>query len=152
MTLRAHHTAPGEGAAYEMIDGSHVVKSSAARTDGAFEVFEVTAPGGPEAPPHAAPWHGVMYLLEGRLRIRTGGTSYDLRPGSTAILPAEVAYRFEVVGDSARFLAVTSGDGAGRFFADFAATVPLDRPVPDVLPLIMAVTSRHGVTIVDAAP
>ncbi|HEX5541316.1 MAG TPA: hypothetical protein VFX60_07090, partial [Micromonospora sp.] len=52
---------------------------------------------------------------------------------------------FEVVGESARFLAITSGNGAGRFFADFAASVPLGRPVEESMAAIQSVTRRHSV-------
>jgi hypothetical protein len=45
---------------------------------------------------------------------------------------------------------ITSGDGAGRFFADFANTVPVDRPIEDSIPAIRSVTSRHGVALAGA--
>ena len=57
---------------------------------------------------------------------------------------------FGVVGESARFVAITSGDGAGRFFADFANTVPVDRPAEDSMAAILSVTSRHGVALASA--
>jgi hypothetical protein len=47
-------------------------------------------------------------------------------------------------------LAITSGDGAGRFFADFASSVPVDRPVEESMAEIQSVTRRHGVSLVDA--
>ena len=49
------------------------------------------------------------------------------------VFPAGTPSTFEVVGDSARFVAITSGDGAGRFFADFASSVPVNRPVEDTM-------------------
>ncbi len=52
-----------------------------------------------------------------------------------------------MVGATARLLAITTGDGAGRFFADFAETVPLDRPIEETLPAILDVTGRHGVAV-----
>jgi hypothetical protein len=55
-----------------------------------------------------------------------------------------------VVGESARFLAITSGEGAGRFFADFAGSVPADRPVEESMDAILSVTRRHGVTLAGA--
>ncbi|MFD1824436.1 MULTISPECIES: hypothetical protein [Mumia] len=52
-----------------------------------------------------------------------------------------------VVGESARFVAVTSGDGAGRFFAGFASAVPADQPVEASMAEILSVTQGHGVAV-----
>jgi hypothetical protein len=41
-------------------------------------------------------------------------------------------------------------DGAGRFFADFAKSVPADRPAQDSMAAILSVTKRHGVAIAGA--
>jgi hypothetical protein len=40
-----------------------------------------------------------------------------------------------------------SGDGAGRFFADFAGSVPADQPVEKAMEAILSVTQRHGVRV-----
>ena len=75
------------------------------------------------------------------------GTSYDVEPGGVVVFPAGTPTTFGVGGDSARFVAVTSGDGAGRFFADFASSVPVGQPVEDAMAAIMSVTRRHGVAL-----
>jgi quercetin dioxygenase-like cupin family protein len=144
------HVRPGEGRHYPMIDGDHVVKAVVQDSAGSFEVFEVIAPAAPKAPPHISPWSGVLYLIEGRVKAFVDDTSYDVQPGGVVVFPAGTPSTFEVVGDSARFLAITSGDGAGRFFADFATTVPVDQPVEDSLGAILSVTQRHGVSLVGA--
>jgi quercetin dioxygenase-like cupin family protein len=144
------HVRPGEGRHYPMIDGDHVVKAVVQDSAGSFEVFEVIAPAAPMAPPHISPWSGVLYLIEGRVKAFVDDTSYDVQPGGVVVFPAGTPSTFEVVGDSARFLAITSGDGAGRFFADFATTVPVDQPVEDSLGAILSVTQRHGVSLVRA--
>ena len=141
------HVRPGEGRHYPMIDGDHVAKAAVQDAWGAFEVFEVIAPAAPMAPPHVSPWTGVLFLLQGRVTAWVGGASYDVEPGGVVVFPAGTPSTFEVVGDSARFLAITSGDGAGRFFADFAGSVPADRPVEDSMAAILSVTERHGVTL-----
>ena len=102
------------------------------------------------APPHVSPWSGVLYLVEGRVTALVGDTSYDVQPGAVVVFPAGTPSTFEVVGDSARFVAITSGDGAGRFFADFASSVPVDQPVEDSLGAILSVTQRHGVSLAGA--
>lgn len=141
------HVRPGEGRCYRMIDGDHVAKAAVRDADGAFEVFEIIATDAPMAPPHVSPWTGVLFLLEGRITAYVDGSSYDVEPGGVVVFPAGAASTFAVVGESARFVAVTSGDGAGRFFADFAQSVPADRPVEESLTDILSVTQRHGVAV-----
>lgn len=141
---------PGEGRHHRMIDGDHIVKATVRDTEGAFEVFEVVAPARPMAPPHVSPWTGVLFLLEGRLTALVDGTTYDVEPGGLVVLPAGTPASFEVVGDSARFLAVTSGNRAGQFFADFASSVPSDHPVEESMESILSVTQRHGVRLAGA--
>ncbi len=78
------------------------------------------------------------------------GTSYDVEPGGVVVFPAGMSASFGVVGDSARFIAVTTGDGAGRFFADFADSVPAGQPVEDAMEAILSVTRRHSVAVADS--
>jgi hypothetical protein len=92
----------------------------------------------------------VLFLLEGRITAVVDGTTHDVEPGGLVAFPAGTPSTFEVVGESARFVAITSGDGAGRFFADFASSVPVDRPVEDSMAEILTVTSRHGVRLAGA--
>jgi quercetin dioxygenase-like cupin family protein len=138
---------PGEGQIYPMIDGDHVAKAAIHDTNGAFEVFEVNAPAAPMAPPHVSPWTGVLFLLEGRVTALVGDTTYAVEPGGVVVFPAGTPSSFEVVGEAARFLAVTSGDRAGQFFADFAGSVPSDQPVEVSMETILSVTQRHGVPL-----
>jgi quercetin dioxygenase-like cupin family protein len=149
MTVTARHTRPDEGVRFEMPDGEYIVKASAEETGGAFEVFEVEAPAGPSAPLHRSPWTGAIYLLEGSLRIRFEDGQVDLTPGSSITIPGQTAVTFDVLGESARFLAMTGGDRAGKFFADIAASVPTGRPFEEVFPQVAAVTSRHGVSVLE---
>jgi quercetin dioxygenase-like cupin family protein len=144
------HVRPGEGRHHPMIDGDHVAKAAVQDACGAFEVFEVIAPAAPTTPPHVSPWTGVLFLLEGRITAVVDGTSYDVEPGGLVVVPAGTPSTFGVIGESARLLVITSGDGAGRFFADFASSVPVDRPAGDSMAAILSVTSRHGVALADA--
>jgi quercetin dioxygenase-like cupin family protein len=141
---------PGGGQSNRMINGDHVLKAAVHDTEGAFEVFEMIAPAAPMAPPHVSPWTGVLFLVEGRITALVDGTPYDVEPGGVVVFPAGTPSTFEVVGESARFVAITSGDGAGRFFADFAGSVPADRPVEDSMAAILSVTKRHGVALAGA--
>ncbi len=144
------HVPPGEGRHYPMIDGDHVAKAVVQDSAGSFEVFEVLARAAPMAPPHVSPWSGVLYLIEGQVTAHVGDSSYDVEPGGVVVFPAGTPSTFEVVGDAARFVAITSGVGAGRFFADFASSVPVDRPVEESFGSILSVTQRHGVSVAGA--
>ncbi|MEI7056327.1 cupin domain-containing protein [Nocardioides sp. CCNWLW239] len=136
---------PEEGQHYPMIDGDHVAKAAVKDELGAFEIFEVLAPSVPMAPPHVSPWSGVLYLLEGRVTAYVDGKPYDMEPGGLVVFPAGTPATFEVVGESARFLAIVTGDRAGRFFADFSSSVRADLAPADSMTAILAVTERHGV-------
>ncbi|GHE75589.1 hypothetical protein GCM10017786_00370 [Amycolatopsis deserti] len=149
MTGKIHLARPGEGRPHAMTDGIHTVKAGAEHTGGAYEVFEVDAPRAPAAPPHRSPWAGTLYVLDGTVLVHVDDEKHDLGPGAAITIPAQCAFTFEVTSESARMLAVTSGDGAGRFFADFAAAVPADRPLDEVLPRLLEVTRRHGVSVAE---
>lgn len=144
------HVPPGAGQHYPMIDGDHVAKAAVHDTEGAFEVFEMIAPAAPMAPPHVSPWTGVLFLVEGRVTALVDGTTYAVEPGGVVVFPAGTPCSFEVVGESARFVGVTSGNRAGRFFAEFAASVPPDRPVEESMETILSITQRHGVRLAGA--
>jgi len=141
------HVRPGEGDHHPMVDGDHVRKVGVRDAEGAFEVFEIVAPARPPAPPHVSPWSAVLYLLEGRVTAYVDGTGYDVEPGGLVVFPAGTPATFEVVGDEARFVGITTGDGAGKFFADFSASVPADRPPQESMEAILSVTARHGVAL-----
>jgi quercetin dioxygenase-like cupin family protein len=145
--MTALHVPAGEGTRHRMIDGDHVVKAAVHDAAGAFEVFEVVAPAVPMAPPHVSPWTGVLYLIEGQVRALVGDTSYDVQPGGVVVFPAGTPCSFEVVGDTARLVAITSGDRAGRFFEDFASSVAADQPAEASMGAILSVTQRHGVSL-----
>lgn len=145
--MSAIHVRPGEGQHYPMIDGDHIAKAAVKDTFGTFEVFEVVAPAAPMAPPHVSPWTGVLFLLEGRITALVDATSYDVEPGGVVVFPAGTPSTFEVLSETARFIAITSGDGAGRFFDDFARTVPSGHPIEDSMAAILSVTARHGVAL-----
>lgn len=138
---------PDGGVHHMMLDGDHVAKASVRGPDGDFEVFEVRSTAGQAAPPHVSPWTGVLYVLDGTVTASVDGTTYRVPRGGVLTMPAGVPSTFSVEDGTARFLAITSGDRAGRFFADVAATVPADGPVDAILTSLAAVTARHGVTV-----
>lgn len=144
------HVRADEGQHHPMTDGDHIAKVAVTGDGGAFEVFEVVSSAPGMAPPHVSPWTGVLYLLEGRVTAMIDGAPYDVGPGDLAVFPAGTPATFEVVGESARFLAITTGHGAGRFFEDFSRTVPTGQPPEQSMDAIMSVTQRHGVALAGA--
>ena len=148
MTLTTTYVPPGGGTSYVMIDGTHVAKTAVRDDHATFEVFEVTAHAGAPTPPHVSPWTGVLYVLEGTIAAQVDDESVEAGPGGLVVMPGGSRCGFHVVGERARFLAITSSDRAGRFFADFAATVTPDHPLEAALPAILAVTDRHGVAVI----
>lgn len=92
----------------------------------------------------------MLFLVEGRVTALVDGTTYAVEPGGVVVFPAGTPCSFEVVGESARYVGVTSGNRAGRFFAEFAASVSLDRPVEESMETILSVTQRHGVRLAGA--
>ena len=149
-TTTTTYVGPDQGARHPMPDGDHVAKATVRHEDGGFEVFEVHAVARPAAPPHVSPWTAVLYVLEGTVDVWVDGQEQRVERGGLMTVPAGTPVTFAVVGEAARLLGITSGDGAGRFFADFAASVPTDRPMEELLPTIVSVTQRHGVSV--AAP
>ena len=141
------HVGPRQGQHHLMVDGDHVAKATVREDGGSFEVFEVVAPAAPMAPPHVSPWTGVLFVLAGRITAVVDGEPHDVETGGLVVVPAGTPATFGVVGGSARLLVITSGDRAGRFFADFARSVPVGRPLEESLPAILSVTGRHGVEV-----
>ena len=108
------------------------------------------SPAAPMAPPRVSPWPGVLFLLEGQVAALVGDTKYEVEPGGVVMFPAGTPSSFEVVGESARFVAITSGDRAGRFFVGFSSSVPSDQPVEESMEAILSVIQRHGVRLAGA--
>ena len=146
-TTPTAYVAPDEGAHHLMPDGDHVAKATVRDSEGAFELFEIRAVAGPPVPQHASPWSGVLYVLEGTVAAVVDGTSYQVPPGGLVTMPAGVPCTFAVDGDEARFLAVTTGDGAGRFFAEAAAAMTPGVPLEEAMATIAEVNARHGVAL-----
>jgi hypothetical protein len=44
------------------------------------------------------------------------------------------------------FLVFTLTNAMGKFFTDLSITVPVDRPIQDVVHLVLEVAERHGVS------
>lgn len=141
------YVAPDEGARHRMPDGVHITKATVRDTEGAFELFEIRAVAGPPAPRHVSPWSGVVYVLEGTVTAVVDGTSYRVRPGGLVTMPAGVPCAFGVDDGEARFLAITTGDRTGRFFAEAAASMVPGAPLEQAMASLADVSTRYGVSV-----
>lgn len=145
--MTATYIAPDQGAHHPMIDGDHVAKATVEATDGGFEVFVIHASATPPVPQHVSPWSGLLYVLDGTVTVEAEGFTGDVPPGGAVVIPAGTPATFRVAEGTADFLAVTSGKGAGRFFAEMSEAVPADRPIEESFGAIAPLLARHGVAL-----
>lgn len=89
------------------------MKLTAEETGGGLELAEVTQPPGVATPLHRhANEAEVFYILEGNVDYEAGGALHHLQTGSAMYLPANVAHRFRIVGETpARILAIVNPGG-----------------------------------------
>lgn len=142
----------GRGQRLNTVDSTATVKISAADTSDSYELFEIDAPEGPGVPPHRHPWAEAYYVLEGHLRVQVGQQRYDLEPGSSITVPPNAIHTTASVGGSCRFLAFSLTSGTGSLFADLDRSVDPSRPMDELVPVILAVAERNGVSFVGAPP
>ena len=74
------------------------------------------------------------------------GSAYELLPGASLTVPSQALHTFVPVSPSVTFLVFTLTDAMGKFFTDLSTTVPVDRPIQDVVHLVLDVAERHGVS------
>lgn len=108
--------AADDGEHYDFLNNLATVKV-AAGTDRAMSVVEFRAPHSFGPPQHSHDLEDELFIvLEGSLAMLTGGDRIVAGPGACAYLPRAVPHTFQVISDSARFIAVTSSmEGAPRF-------------------------------------
>jgi len=135
----------GDGTELNAVDATVIVKIGPKETDGRYELFEVYAPRGAASPLHREAWAKAFYVLHGRMTVQVDAEN-DLGPGSSISVPPGAANTFTVLTPSVTFLAFSLTDAMGKFFADLDQTVPAGEPLEHVVPHVLDVTDRHGVT------
>lgn len=144
MTGRAVLAGAGEGPVYRVVGDAIRVLASGADTNGAYEIFELRGPRSSGPPMHSHPWDEAYVLLEGEVEVTAGAQQMTATAGCFINIPRGTMHTFRVVSDEARFIVVTSPQGASAFFAD------LDREVGgalDDIPKILQVALRHGLSV-----
>jgi quercetin dioxygenase-like cupin family protein len=113
--------APGDGhTVTNPVGGPLTFKARGEQTGGAMTVFESIAPPG-EGPPlhlHAAE-DEVVYVLEGRLRVRLGEVVHDAPAGSFVFIPKGTPHTWQNAGDVAArllFVFTPAATGMEQFF------------------------------------
>lgn len=99
------------------------IRATAAETDGAYTVVDVTAPAGMAAPLHVHHREDEAFLvLEGSVTLFVGDERIEATAGDFAFGPREVPHRFDVGPDGVRMLWICTPAG----FEDLveAASVP----------------------------
>jgi quercetin dioxygenase-like cupin family protein len=94
-----------------------------------------------------------FYMLEGRLRLRTGDEVRELDAGEAACIAAGVPHSLRVVSPEARFLTVTTGrfEDLVRNMSRPAALPglpPQDAPTPQQIEALVEACRRHGIEFV----
>jgi mannose-6-phosphate isomerase-like protein (cupin superfamily) len=128
------------------------VKAAGEATRGALTLIECECPAGFAPPPHIHHAEDeAFYLLDGRLDVTCGDSTWILEPGGFAFLPKGTPHRFVVSADGpARMLQLTAPSQFEHFAAESGAraTGPgLPEPgEPDIERLLLA-ASRHHIEI-----
>ena len=136
----------GEGQRLEAWGARAVVKASTEDTSSAFNLLEVTAPGGFATPLHIHYAEDVaVYVLEGSLTVYWGDESKEAVAGSYFFQPRGTPHGFRVIGDSpARVLYLTLPAGFDGFV--FTCT----ESAGDCEPVTLA--ARHKIEILGPLP
>lgn len=147
MSYSPQHIQAGGGVELHAPDATVTVKVDSAHTDDSYEIFEVTAPRLDPTPLHRTGWAKTYYVLQGRIVVQVEDEGFDLGPGSSVAIPPNALHTFTVLSPTATFLVFSLTGAMGRFHADLDASVPRDRPIPEVMGDILQVLSRHDVTM-----
>jgi len=151
MAHRIRMVGAGAGTRLDTVDSVATEKVAAADTGETYELFEIDAPGGSGIPPHRHEWPEAYFVLDGALDVAVGGRSFHMGPGDTLTVPPRAVHTFSVPTPRCRFLSFSLGAGAGRLFAELDLEVP-DGPPDQVVPVVIEVAARHGVTFVPDRP
>lgn len=148
MAHRIRHSHAGEGVRLNTIDSIATVKVRGEDTNGEYELFEIDAPVGSGIPAHRHAWAEAYYTLSGRLAVQVGARQLDLGPGASVTVPPGAVHTFTVTEPGTRFLAFSLTAASGHLFADLDRSIPTDRPIDEIIPLVMEVAARNGVEFV----
>src|SRR3954451_5579604 len=151
MANRVLYVRTGEGPRLNTVDSTATVKIAAADTNEEYELFELEAPEGSEVPPHRHPWAEAYYVLSGDLGVQIGGRRYQLGAGGPVSIPPNAVHTIAPKGGPSRFLVISMTPGTGTLFTALDRSAPADQPIEAIVPILLEVAERNGVTFVGAA-
>src|SRR3954454_14402015 len=123
--------APGEGLAFENpVGGVLTFKALADQTGGALTALETTAAPGEGPLLHVHDQDELIYIQEGRFRVKLDERLIDAPAGAFFFIPRGTPHTWQNVGDEpARFLAAVlpGAPGFEEFFARYRRLPPEER-------------------------
>jgi len=161
-TIDALQSVPhGEGDHYFFLNHLATVKVGAGKSDSGLTVVEFVAPRGfgPLRHQHAEE-DELMYILDGEIRIDLGnGESTIASAGAVVTLPHGIPQDWQVVSETARFLAINAGRRDGPSFDNFVAALgtPTDpAALPGAVDIdpghVAQVCAQHGIEVLGPPP
>lgn len=108
-----------------------------------YELFDLSGPADSGPPPHAHPWAEAYYVLDGQVAVNIDDQQLLVGPGAVVNIPAGHLHAYKIVSPQARFIVITTPQGASGFFADVDANVGA---MPDSLPTLIEVARRNQLT------
>jgi uncharacterized cupin superfamily protein len=122
-----------------------------------ISVLERLAPHGDSAPLHVHHTEDeTFHVLEGELRLRSGGVDVRIGSGETILAPKGEAHTYRVESpDGARWLVITTRGDFERFVRQFSRQAarpelpePQGPPTPEQADALAAAARRHGIEFV----
>ena len=108
-----------------------------------------------EYQPNPGPSPGMMhhhtreswsaYVLEGSTRIRLDDDARELRPGDVVQVPRGRNFMWEEAAEGTRMLFVYTPGGFERYFVEIAELFGTGKPLPELLPRIVALSEKYGI-------
>jgi quercetin dioxygenase-like cupin family protein len=140
MKTEAQIVRPGDIAPFSVV-GDSVMPLM---VGGDLEIFELTGAENSGPPLHSHPWEESYVILDGQIEVQLDHTRCDLGPGAAVRVPGDTPHAYRVSSKTARFLVITSPDGAGSFFREVDANV---KELPRDLDVLFSVAARHQVAV-----
>jgi len=150
---RAVHVAEGEGKMLWVADELMTFKATAEDTGGAYALTDSVVPPGGGPPPHIHHREDeAFWVLEGKLEVMVGETTFKAGVGSFVHLPKDIPHAYENVSTGpARFLTLMVPGGVEKFFeevgkpgSDVSSPLPFEE---EDIEKFLAIAPKYGAEI-----
>lgn len=113
------------------------ILASGEATGGAYEIFELEGAEGNGPPPHRHPWSESYVVIDGEADVVIEGTTQRATRGSFIHVPAYAKHTYRIASPTAKFVVISSGGGATRYFAEVDSVTDMAA--------IALLSRKHGV-------